>query len=106
MFIISDCRSGNETDRRRWSLVLFAGHKSGEDNPTPQQSIALRQANTIDITAGEDGWDNIVTAQPTLSTLPSDFSRHKGPLRPRIAVMRYTIRSATLSFSDWEYILS
>jgi hypothetical protein len=81
-----------------------------KDNPTAQQSMtAYGKAKYKRYHGGEDGWDKLLAAAAATAALPLDFSRtiKAAPTPAEIAVIAIRENDpGTLSFSDWEYVLS
>jgi hypothetical protein len=79
-------------------------------NQPAQESIAkYGKAKYKRYHGGEDSWDQIVTSAAASATLPSGFSAtmKPAPTPAEIAVIAVKENDpGTLSFSDWEYVLS
>jgi len=55
---------------------------------------------------GEDGWDQLLKETALQSATPTDFAVKLAPTPPELAVIAVRENDpATLSFSDWEYVL-
>ena len=86
------------------AVNLAKGNAAGEDSIRKYAGARYKRYH-----GGTDGWDEIVSKAATQPSLPDNFasSIKRAPTPAELAVQAVQENDpATLSFSDWEYVLS
>lgn len=93
-----------------WYIAQAINLARGQNNQAAAQGIEkYGKAKYQRYHGTDDGWDKVVTAAANQSAPPADFARSitPAPTPAELAVRAVQENDpATLSFSDWEYVLS